>query len=69
MNHDDTPRGDAVAELGSHRHGVADVPHFVFHRGRVFLLWLVAQTAVFPIEHWVWEKAPGFRVVTEWLGL
>ena len=64
-------RGDtkAVAEIGSHRHGVADVPHFLFHRGRVIVVWIVAQTAIFPLEHWAWENLPGMSAVTEWMGL
>jgi hypothetical protein len=69
MTEKEQPPAAPVAEIGSHRHGVADVPHFVFHRGRVFLLWLAAQTAVFPLEHWLWEKAPGLRSITHWLGL
>ena len=68
QEHDRRP-AEAVAEMGRHRHDVADVPHFVFHRGRVFLAWLVAQTAAFPLEHWLWEKAPVLREVTAWLGL
>ena len=61
--------GEVVAEIGNHRHGVGDVPHFVFHRGRVILLWIVAQTAIFPLEHWAWENVPGMSAVTNWMGL
>lgn len=30
--------------------------------------WL-GLTLGFPLEHLLWEKAPGFRLITHWLGL
>jgi len=29
----------------------------------------IGTTLGFPIEHWLWEKAPGFSAVTKWMGL
>ena len=29
----------------------------------------VATTISFPIEHFIWEKLPGFSWVTHWIGL
>lgn len=37
--------------------------------GRRFCLWCVAQSAAFPVEHLVWERAPVLSAVTRWLGL
>jgi hypothetical protein len=37
--------------------------------GKRFCFWCFAQSAAFPLEHLVWEKAPGFRLVTHFLGL
>ena len=37
--------------------------------GKKFCIWCFAQSAAFPLEHLVWERAPGFRLVTHFLGL
>ena len=29
----------------------------------------IGMTIGFPIEHFIWEKAPGFSDITKWLGL
>jgi hypothetical protein len=29
----------------------------------------IGMTIGFPIEHFIWEKAPGFSAITQWLGL
>jgi len=29
----------------------------------------IGMTIGFPIEHFIWEKLPGFRAITHWLGL
>jgi hypothetical protein len=31
--------------------------------------WAAVQTALFPLEHTVWERAPGFSWVAHLLGL
>lgn len=46
--------------------------HKCFHQCRSALsswqFWL-GMTLGFPLEHWLWEKAPGFRHITELMGL
>lgn len=37
--------------------------------GRSFCWWCIIQTAAFPLEHYMWEKAPGLRLITAKLGL
>jgi hypothetical protein len=39
------------------------------HHGRRVCLWCIATTFSFPIEHFIWERAPLFRGVTALLGL
>lgn len=29
----------------------------------------VLTTLAFPIEHFIWEKLPGFSWITQWMGL
>lgn len=47
--------------------------HNPFHsckkHGNRVCLWCIANTVGFPIEHFVWEKAPVFSSVTKLLGL
>jgi hypothetical protein len=35
----------------------------------VLVTWVVSQTLTFPLEHFLWEKVWGFKMITEWLGL
>lgn len=37
--------------------------------GRRVCIWCVATTASFPLEHFIWERAPVLRGVTALLGL
>ena len=36
---------------------------------RRFCAWCFVQSLAFPIEHFVWEKLPGFVFITHALGL
>lgn len=36
---------------------------------RRLCIWGVLTSVSFPVEHFVWEKAPLFRAVTAYLGL
>lgn len=38
-------------------------------RARRLCVWCVLQSLAFPVEHFVWEKAPGLRAITVLLGL
>lgn len=29
----------------------------------------IGMTIGFPLEHFIWEKLPGFSAITKWLGL
>jgi hypothetical protein len=42
-----------------------------YHACRSVFTWgfAVGVTVSFPIEHFIWEKLPGFSAVSRWLGL
>lgn len=43
--------------------------HFLHHVKYIFGVWIVTNFIPWPVEHWLWEKAPVLRQITEAFGL
>lgn len=43
--------------------------HNCVKHGRAVCVWCIAQSMAFPVEHFLWERAPLLSTITRALGL